>query len=61
MNTGSSMFLPFHIKLISAPDMEDDIKLLLECLHFQRHSPSSQRQALSTMATMCNHSSKEGK
>ena len=39
------------------PDMEDDIRLLLDCLHFQRDCASSQRQALTTLATMCAHSS----
>ena len=45
--------------LSPAPDMEDDIRLLLDCLHFQHHSPSSQCQALTTLATMCAHSSKK--
>ena len=41
----------------SATDSEDDLRLLLECLRFQRHCVSAQKQALTTIATMCSNSS----
>ena len=56
-----SLPLPLSLSLSVPTDMEDDIHLLLDCLHFQRDCPSSQRQALTTMATMCAHSSKNKK
>jgi len=37
-------------------DSEQDLSLLLECLHFQQNCVTSQCQALSTIATMCNNS-----
>jgi len=41
-------------------DSEQDLHLLLECLYFQQNCISSQRQALTTIATMCNNSGKRG-
>lgn len=37
-------------------DSSTDLPLLLDCLRYQRGCPSSQRQALTTMATMCTRS-----
>ena len=37
-------------------DSSTDLPLLLDCLRYQRGCPSSQRQALTTMAAMCTRS-----
>lgn len=41
---------------LPSQDSEQDLSLLLECLHFQQNCVASQCQALSTIATMCNNS-----